>query len=367
MTALSRAAGLMAAVILAASSAMAQQPPSQVVVDAVRVEQMSQTAPVIGRLVARESVIAAQVEGSVETIHAIVGDQLAKGDLIVSMDAARLEADLALRQAEYREAEGSVAVANVGIDLARQTLSRLERLRQSSAFSQAAFDDAQQEVRRAQSQAAVAEAQRLRAEVAAQRAAIDLEDATVTAPFAGVIGTRDANVGEYLRIGDPIVTLINDHDLEIEAMVPADRIAGLTPGTVVDATFDGTDLFAAAVRAVVPMEDGLSRTRPVRLTPEFDSADGLLAGNQSVTVLVPVGAASDVVTVHKDAVLNGPGGGRIVYVVEDGAANVRPVRLGAAVGSRFEVLDGLGVGDLTVVRGNERLRPGQPVQYDGAS
>lgn len=69
---------------------------------------------------------------------------------------------------------------------------------------------------------------------------------------------------------------------------------------------------------------------------------------------------------HKDAVLN-RGGSQLVYVAVDGIAEVRPVELGIAVGERFEVVSGLRPGDLVVVRGNERLRPGQPITFPEGS
>ncbi len=64
---------------------------------------------------------------------------------------------------------------------------------------------------------------------------------------------------------------------------------------------------------------------------------------------------------HKDAILQ-RGGGPVVYVIQDNQAHRRPVKLGQAFGSRFEVREGLRPGDLVVVRGNERLRPGQRVR-----
>ncbi len=60
-------------------------------------------------------------------------------------------------------------------------------------------------------------------------------------------------------------------------------------------------------------------------------------------------------------------GKQIVFVVEDDAAQIRALRLGQPVGGRFEVLDGLTPGELVVVRGNERLRAGQKVRYEGSS
>jgi RND family efflux transporter MFP subunit len=159
-----------------------------------------------------------------------------------------------------------------------------------------------------------------------------------------------------------VIRIINDLDLEVEAAVPADRLAGLTPGRAVTIVLDDGSTHEAAVRAIVPREDPQTRTRTVRFTPAFGEMERALASNQSVIVRVPVGQPRPVVTVDKDAVIARQDD-RVVYVIEDGRAQPRTVTLGAAVGSRFEVLGGLDPGELVVVRGNERLQPGQPVDY----
>ena len=118
--------------------------------------------------------------------------------------------------------------------------------------------------------------------------------------------------------------------------------------------------------ALVPGDNPVTRTRLGRFTPHFDDTATALAANQSVTLDIPVGRPRDVVTVHKDAVLNRKGK-TLVFVLVDGKAQIRPVRLGEAVGGRFEVLKGLIIGDLVVVRGNERLLPGQEIRIKGTS
>ncbi|MFQ5765762.1 MAG: efflux RND transporter periplasmic adaptor subunit, partial [Rhodospirillales bacterium] len=197
-----------------------------------------------------------------------------------------------------------------------------------------------------------------------QLAATNLSYTVVRAPYAGAISRRLVEAGTYVNVGDPLVMLIDDIHLEVEADVPANRIAGLTPGTVVNFRLSGGRQLAATVRAVIPDENPQTRTRTVRFVPESLTAVPNLAANQSVTVQVPASAGGKVVTVHKDAVLNRQGV-RLVYVSQNGKAVARPVQLGAAVGSRFVVVTGLKPGDLVIVRGNERLRPGQPVIHDG--
>ena len=106
----------------------------------------------------------------------------------------------------------------------------------------------------------------------------------------------------------------------------------------------------------------------MRLTPSFEINEGgsvnKIAANQTVVLHVPMGAAREVLSVHKDAIIQ-RGGGSAAYIVKNGRAQLRMVRLGEAVGGRFEVLEGVKSGDMSVVRGNERLRPGQRVRVRG--
>ena len=353
------AAGWTAALPAAAQSSFA----TPVGVDEVRREPLSQTVPVIGRLVARQSgVVAARARGPVAKISVDVGDKVDNGAVIAVLVPDRLHWERQLRAAQVAEAEAALTTAKVETALKAQELKRMEGLRKSSAFSQARYDDARLEVAKARSAAAEAEASRAQVRAYLKLAEIDLHNAKITAPFPGVVSMRHTEVGSYLNVGDPVVTLIDDQRLEIEADVPAERIPGLEAGTVVSFRIDGSSLLHATVRAVVPEENPMTRTRAVRFTPDFGSRRAKLATNQSVTLHLPVGTARTAVTVHKDAILN-RADKTVVFVVAGDKAQMRPVRLGDAVGGRFEVLSGLDTGDLVVVRGNERLRPGQKVRF----
>ena len=193
-----------------------------------------------------------------------------------------------------------------------------------------------------------------------------MKHATIRAPFRGVVSRRHVAAGDYLTVGSKVVTIIDDKNLEIEADVPAIRLRGVIPGTVVKVILEDGSVHEAVLRAIVPEENPKTRTQLVRFTPRFGASATSLAVNQSATVQMPIGVGRQVVSVHKDAVLNRQGK-QMVFVVEDEAAQLRPLRLGEPVGSRFEVLDGVKPGDLVVVRGNERLRPGQKVRYEGSS
>ncbi len=332
-------------------------------VDEVRREPLSQTVPVIGRLVARQAgVVAARARGPVAEIRIDVGDKVDKGAIIAVLVADRLHWERQLRAAQVAEAEAALTTAKTETALKTQELKRMEGLRKSSAFTQARYDDALQEVAKARSAAAEVEASRAQARANLKLAEIDLRYAKIRAPFPGVVSMRHTEVGSYLNVGDPVITLIDDQRLEIEADVPAERISGLEAGAVVSFRIDGSSLLRATVRAVIPEENPMTRTRAVRFTPNFGGRRAKLATNQSVTLHLPVGTARTVMTVHKDAILN-RADKTVVFVVAGEKAQMRPVRLGDAVGGRFEVLSGLDNGDLVVVRGNERLRPGQKIRF----
>lgn len=337
--------------------------PAAVGVDSVISEQAHQTVPVIGRLVARNSgVVSALVNGVVSEMTVQMGDRVVAGDVIAVLAPNSLKWARELRAAEVESAKADLTNAQAQAQLRAQELKRLENLRQSSAFSPARFEDAQQELAKAQSGAARAESDLVRAKANLNLSTIDLANARVKAPYTGVVTATHTAVGTYLNIGQPVATLIDDQNMEIEADVPADRVEGLSPGMVVNFTIgsDSEERFAA-VRALVPEESPLTRTRKVRFSPAEGTLGEHAAANQSVSIAIPAGAMRNVVSVHKDAVLN-KGGQSMVFIVEDGKANIRPVQLGEAVGGRFVVLSGLKPGDDVVVRGNERLRPGQDVQ-----
>ena len=343
--------------------ALAQPPATPVGVDTVSHEPMNQTVPVIGRFVARQSgVVAARAAGPVENVAVQVGDRVEAGQALAMLNQDRLAARLRQARAEISDYQARLSTAQANQTFARQELERLEQLRGSAAFAQSVYDQRVQESNTAQAAIAQAEAQIARAEVDLELAAIELDDSTVLAPFPGVVTERYINEGGWVAVGDPVVRLLNYQDLEIEADVPTERLDGLREGTEVLAVMDNDAEVQATVRAIVPDENPASRTRPVRFTPILDWVDARAATNQPVTLLIPAGAEDEVLTVNKDAVLR-RGEQAMVYVVEEGAAQIRPVQLGDAVGNRFQVLDGLSPGDVVVVRGNERLRPGQQVSY----
>ncbi len=359
---------LIAAIVTCAFSTAAQQkndapPPTPVGVDTVSEETMRQTVPVIGRLVARQAgVVAARIAGPVETFSVEVGDRVAANDPIATLVDDTFKWRVTAFKAEMNRYNAEIRTRQARVKLLTQEARRFEDLRKSPAFSQARLEDKHQEV-----VVSVAEARGRLAKARADLSLAELElgYSEIRAPYPGVVTRRHTEVGAFVGVGDPIVSLVDDTRLEIEADVPSVRIGGLEIGRAIDASVIGGVKASAVVRAVLPEENPQTRTRVVRFVLSDAGDMTSLATNQSVTLAVPAAAAKAVLTVHKDAILN-RGGGTLVYLVVDGKANIRRVQLGEAVGPRFVVTRGLKAGDIVVVRGNERLQPGQAVSTKDA-
>jgi RND family efflux transporter MFP subunit len=340
----------------------AQQDATPVGVDKVLLEPQAQTMPVIGRFVAPGSgIVATRIAERVTEMTVRVGDRVRRGDVLAKLSADRMQSERTLRVADLRWAEAQITREKANLAKMQQTYARVTSLRGSTAYRKDRQEDTERDMEVAGSALGQAEADLLRAQANLNLADIALKDTTITAPYPAVVIVRHTVAGNYARVGDPIVTLLNDRDMEIEADVPAIRTGELLPGTKVRVTLQDGRMLNAAVRVVVQEENTRTRTRSVRLSPELGGRSGSLASNQSVTVQIPIGGANEVVTVHKDAIVILKGR-TMVYVVEDGKAAIRQVMTGNAIGARFEVKSGLKPGDIVVVRGNERLRPGQSVK-----
>jgi RND family efflux transporter MFP subunit len=341
-----------------------ENPATRVVVNAVRQEPYRQTVPILGRFVTRQAgEIAARINGAIKEFRVDVGDRVKAGDVIAVLVKSRLKWQRDLKRSEVSQFAAQFKTKKQEVILLRQELQRLQSLKKSPAFSQARLDDKIQQIVVAESQALEAQAELNMARANQKLAEIDLQDAEVKAAHAGVISKRHTSLGAYVDVGDPVVTVLDDETMEIEAAVPANHISGAKPHTEVVVVIDKTHRIKAMVRAVIPEENPLSRTRAVRLIPIYpNDSPNIYAANQSVVLHFPAAAAQSVLTVHKDAVISRKGR-KIVVLAIDGKAVIRNVKLGPPTGSRFIVEDGLAAGELTIVRGNERLLPGTAVQH----
>ena len=338
--------------------------PAVIKVDPVIQGMAVETVSVYGRIIAAQTgLVAVRTRGAIDTVPVRIGDRVKKGDVLATLVTDMLSAERALKAAELEENAASIKTVGAQLQLASQELERLERLRKSAAFSVARYQDKLRDVERFRSSITEARAKTDQAKAELRMADINLYNSKILAPYDGVVTQRHVEAGNFVSVGAPIVSLVNDSALEVEGEVPTNRIGGLSPGVPIEVIPEHGSPFKAAVRAVVPEENALARTRLVRFSPSFEQREDTVAANQSVILQIPSGKPREIVSVHKDAITQRRGK-RVVFVFDADAKQVkmREVELGQAFGSRFEVLKGISIGDPVVVLGNERLRPNQPAR-----
>lgn len=342
------------------SQSFAQGRPAGVTTDFVRTEMTAETVSVFGEVVAgRESAVAARVTGIANDVPVRVGDVVGEGDVLARLDPERLAIELEQARAQLRIAEAGITVANARRDRTERAYRRAETLAANATIADATVEDRRGEFAEAVGSVEEAEARRVAADTALQRAQYNFENLTVFAPFPGVVLDVSTEAGQFVSEGSTVATLVDLSALEIEANVPARFVDALQPDLPVKARTDAGGTLTLSLRAVLPTEFSATRTRPVRLRIAEGVANA--AVGQAVTLDIPVSAPREAIVVPKDALVQGAGGGWTVFLNADGTAQPRGVEIGGAAGDGFEVLSGLAVGDEVVIRGNERLRPGQPI------
>jgi len=355
---------ILAAVLFSFSApSIAQERAARVVVEKVTVQTIADTRPVIARLIANvESEIATRREGIVESVNFQIGDTIAKGQVLARLDEQLADIELRNAKARLAAAKAGVSVARSRVVQSSQALERQSGLQGSAAFAKGRFEDLQQEAAQAQGELSRAIAEMAVSEAAVARATYDVTHSFIKAPIDGVITERSVQTGQFVSRGGAVAMILDLGELEIEADVPTNLLDGLSAGQELQAALQNDTKVSAKVRSVLPVETVSTRTRPVRLTIELTNVEPyLLAKGKTVVIHVPVSKLREIIVVPKDALVQSLEGGWQVFVAREGKSIQMPVSLGQASGDGFEVLNGLVAGDLVVVRGNERLRPGQSV------
>jgi membrane fusion protein (multidrug efflux system) len=191
---------------------------------------------------------------------------------------------------------------------------------------------------------------------------------TIRAPFGGLLGIRQVNLGQYLNAGDAVVPLQSLDPIYVEFGVPQQRAGSLAAGTPVAVTAEGlADHLQGRVTAVDSVVDAATRNITVQAT--FDNPRGVLRPGMFVEVSAVLGEAAPVVTLPASAISYAPYGDSVFIVEElegpDGGSyrGVRQefVQLGPARGDQVAVLSGVEPGEEVVSSGVFKLRNGAAV------
>jgi membrane fusion protein, multidrug efflux system len=327
-----------------AAGAAFQPPPEAVTTVVAKQETWSSTLHAIGTANAVQGVVvSADLPGIVERISFESGKKVRAGEVLLQLDARQEEAQLAAAQAQ--------------LELTKLNLDRMAGLLGRGVTSKAEHDRAAAEHKTAE--ARVGE---IRATIARK---------TVRAPFTGVLGIRQVNLGQYLEGGKPIVPLQALDPIHVDFSVPQQDAAPMRAGTEILVTAEG---LPSPVKGRITAIDSVvdPATRNVKVQARVANPEGLVRPGMYVTVDVSVGEGRSVVALPATSILNAPYGDS-VFIVEDIAgpngqkyrgARQQFVKVGAGRGDQVAVLDGVAGGAEVVTSGVFKLRNGVAVHVN---
>ncbi len=322
----------------AAEQVAPTRPAMPVEVARVQQQDVTRTAAYVGSVEpVRVARMASPAEGPIEVCAVREGDHVKRGQLLVRLGRSR--------------------VAGSGLAAAREELSRqeadykrIEQLVTSGALPGEQLEMALSALRRTEAQLAGAET--------------SAEDYEIRAPWDGVVSMVWIAEGNYVSPRTPLLEIYDPDSLRVRFSVPERDARQVTPGMAVTVALDAWPdrAFTGEVERVFPRLDAATRTLTVEAALDTEAAliSGLFA-----RVTVPLEVAEKAVAVPSGAPVALPGGGLVVYVAKEGVASQRPVVTGLESGGFVQILEGVEVGEMVVVRGQESLRDGAPIRVLG--
>ena len=337
------------AALACASTAQAQEsgmPPALVQVAEARMQTLAPVTLVPGTVVSRDDArLAAELDGRLVEV-AEVGTLVEAGEPVARIEDTRL----VLR---HQELVAEIQRAEARLEFLEREEQRFAQLAESNLAAATQLEQTRSDRDMARSELSVAES----------RLALNTdqrERTVIRAPFPGTVVERLMTPGERANDGGSVVRLVNHENLEVIARAPLTYYRYVRPGQRLALTTRGVDA-EGVVRTVVAVGDENTHQFELRL----DLEAGTFPVGQTLRVSVPMDEMREVLAVPRDALVLRPEGITLFRIDENNTAHQVNVTTGIGAGDQIEVNGPLSPGDPVVVRGNERLRPGQPVTVTG--
>lgn len=295
-----------------------------------------------------QSQLSFAVEGKLLEIEKDIGDVVSKGDVLATLDTRQIDSTIESLKAQVASAQASLA-------------DEKQQLKELQALAETDFVPAS-ELRRTRTRVRVAEARLAETKALLEETEVNQSYHDLTAPFAGVITNRNADLGEWLSSDQMVFQLVGNQVLYADAYLSQAYYQSISSETKATLTYQGTDIDAQVLR-IVPFIDGNDRSFRVRLVGKYP--DKWVVGS-SLKATFNIDTGRRQTTVPQDAVVRYSDGRTSVWVAvkdnEQWQAAERPVELGLRFEGRVEIKSGLKNSERVIVRGNEALTDGQRLE-----
>jgi len=319
----------------------------------VALADVTQSVQAAGVLQAKTKVdVGAQVSGQIQTIHIELGQQVKKGDLLVSLDPELARSDVAQAEAAVAQASAALDSRRVDADAARRELKRQLRLLAGQATSGNEAEKAEIDLAKIEAdlRGQAANLTRLQAELDKKK--VNLSYTRITAPMNGTVVNLPVQVGQTLisvQITPVILTLADLDTITVRTKVPEADIQSVKVGqTARFTTLSGEGKrYEGKVRVIQPVPERAGNAVFYNVLFEVDNHDRALFSDMTVQVDIETGSAKQVLTMPVVALGERGKDGRFTVQVLDAANKQTPrqVRVGLQDGAKVQILDGLKAGE----------------------
>ncbi|MGD9076640.1 MAG: efflux RND transporter periplasmic adaptor subunit [Desulfobacteraceae bacterium] len=319
-------------------------PPAKVVVSDVKKGMVAEKYEFIGTVYYVEvSDVASEVNGKVESVSFEEGQRVKKGNILVRLSSDLLEKQLVATRSSHEQ-------VLVERERAVLDLKRIENLIKGGSVSEQLYDEHRFRVMGLEKRAASLQAN-------VERINVELGKKRIRAPFDGVVIERSVDRGEWLSPGSKVATIARDDMVDVVVDVPERMIRFVKEGMSLNVEV-GVGVVKGKVFAIVPRGDVATRTFPLKIRI-LNSAS--LKEGMEARVALPIAEKKKSLVVPRDAVIT-MFGRTVLFAVVESKAKMIPVKvIGYESGMAGVNAQGLKEGMKVVVKGNERLRDGQPV------
>jgi len=319
------------------SLAQGQMHKAPVVVSRVVQMDVRQSVRMVGTVFPlRESIVAGEVEGLVVEFPVKRGDYVKKGQELAKLRTTTLEIRLKGAKADEH--------------LARIKYQRAKELYEGKTISHQELDE-------------------FETMLVAQEAEVEgVEDeigkCTIAAPFDGRITEESTEVGQWLKKGDSVLSMLQLDSVKVRVPVPEKYIQGLNVGdeSVVNFPALGNITRTGHIVHIVPQADKRARTFPVYI--KIDNKDEVIKSGMFAEATFEMGALLSATMILKEGIVR-RGGGEFIYLAVDGKVTEVPVQTGIAHKNLIQIMGDVKPGIDVIVRGNERVRNAQEIQVTG--
>ena len=312
----------------------------------------------VGTVRARNSsVIAARIAGTVSSVQIREGERVARGKLLLTIEAAESQAGAAGARAAVDEARRGVDDTRARQRLANATFRRYSALFREQAVTRQEFEGRRMEKEVAQQGVGRAEARLQQAREEAKAARTVAGYTRITAPLSGIVTRKTVDTGMTVFPGTLLITVEEEGHYRLEAAMPESLMGKIRTGEEVRVVIDGIGGIKGTVAEVVPAIDPASRTFMVKVDIGASGLRSGIFGRAYLSIGSRRGITVPKLAVKEQGVLTS------VWVVgRDNIARMRLIKAGRIIGEEVEILSGLSAGERVVVKGVEKVMDGAKVE-----